>query len=180
MGENRTHRKCIIRELAERRGVSSLSPRSPREEAGPLKGSPVSVRLRPGVRPELPGPPAPAHGPRPTSRSATGRRPVADLVAMRPVAAKRIKRAKSVTNPFPVRLMNCICARTCHRNGIRTITPGLHAMFPGPRRPGPPRNDQPLASGPARVMVILTITRRSRRMASRYSSQSGCSPEIRR
>ena len=26
-----------------------MRPRSPREEAGPLKGSPVSVRLRPGV-----------------------------------------------------------------------------------------------------------------------------------
>ena len=30
--------------------VSSLSPRSPMEEAGPLKGSPVSVQVRPGVR----------------------------------------------------------------------------------------------------------------------------------
>ncbi len=29
--------------------VSSPRPRSPREEAGPLKGSPVSVRLRPGA-----------------------------------------------------------------------------------------------------------------------------------
>ena len=36
-------------EYADGRGVSSQCPRSPREEAGPLKGSPVSVRLRPGV-----------------------------------------------------------------------------------------------------------------------------------
>jgi hypothetical protein len=35
-------------------GVSLPSPRSPREEAGPLKGSPVSVRLRPGARPVSP------------------------------------------------------------------------------------------------------------------------------
>jgi hypothetical protein len=50
LGEKRTHRNSIIHELPERCEVSFLSPRSPREEAGPLKGSPVSVRLRPGVR----------------------------------------------------------------------------------------------------------------------------------
>ncbi len=42
------------------------------------------------------------------------------------------------------------------------------------------RHCYPLASGPALVRVMATITRRSRRMASLYSSQSGCSPEIRR
>ena len=41
--------KSVNLELGERRGVSSLSPRSPMEEAAPLKGSPVSVRIRPGV-----------------------------------------------------------------------------------------------------------------------------------
>jgi len=38
---------CRLRSPIE---VSSLSPRSPMEEAGPLKGSPVSVQVRPGVR----------------------------------------------------------------------------------------------------------------------------------
>ena len=39
----------VRQELFRRAGVLFLSPRSPREEAGPLKGSPVSVRLRPGA-----------------------------------------------------------------------------------------------------------------------------------
>src|SRR5215472_6413925 len=42
-------------ELSEAAEVSLPSPRSPKEEAGPLKGSPVSVRPRPGahLRPAL-------------------------------------------------------------------------------------------------------------------------------
>src|SRR5258707_9332590 len=83
--------KSIIRELSERRRVSSLSPRSPREEAGPLKGSPVSVRLRPGVRPSCLDP-APATEPCLTARQAADR-PVADLVDARPIGSgDRIKR----------------------------------------------------------------------------------------
>src|SRR5258708_9581602 len=77
--------KSIIRELSERRGVSSLSPRSPREEAGPLKGSPVSVRLRPGGRPSCLDP-APATEPCLTARQAADR-PVADLVDARPIGS---------------------------------------------------------------------------------------------
>ncbi len=38
----------------------------------------------------------------------------------------------------------------------------------------------PLTSGPARSIEILTMTRRSRSMAARYSAQSGCSPAVRR
>ena len=48
-----------------------------------------------------------------------------------------------------------------------------------PRAPGVPDGaGQPARSGPARSTVMRSRTRRSCSMAARYSSQSGCSPEI--
>ena len=53
-----------------------------------------------------------------------------------------------------------LSCRSRERVRISTGALKINSSDPGGR-------DQPLASGPARVIVILTMTRRSRRMASR-------------
>ena len=185
--------KSVNLELAERRGVSSLSPRSPKEEAAPLKGSPVSVRLRPGVL--LSGQDAAYRAVRVADCS------VNDCVS-RSAGRVRVRECLKATSP-------CSIGQVCLRRPVRYVRSDRPACRSMERelplsnsidpinqltrspmldyvlstiasqagrcrggRAGRPlvsgrRTGQPLVSGPARVIVILSITRWSRCIASR-------------